>query len=272
MKNRFCALGSVYAGENPFFFEQAMRSVIDQTTPVPIILVIDGMLTDDLERVVSEFSNTISHIIRIPENAGLANALAEGLDYALPHFDYAIRFDTDDINLPERFEKLIDLINAGSFDLIGSAMEERSGNYLEKIVGLRSVPTDLREIRNKIIYKNPFNHPSVAFRIGAVLNCGGYENYPYFEDWYLWAKLVSSDANVCNLDQPLVWFRMDKNTLSRRRGIKYLWFEFLFFRGLMKMNLERKTLIPFFFLLRALTRLMPSALFAFVYKLARRVG
>ena len=69
------------------------------------------------------------------------------------------------------------------------------------------MPTNYNGIKKSICYRNPFNHPSVAFRIKAVNKVGGYEDVPFFEDWFLWAKMISSNANVANIDKSLVKFR-----------------------------------------------------------------
>ena len=54
-KNKFCALGSLYNGETPSNLRQSLESVFSQSSPVPVILVIDGPISEDLEKIVREF-------------------------------------------------------------------------------------------------------------------------------------------------------------------------------------------------------------------------
>ena len=109
------------------------------------------------------------------------------------HFDYAIRFDSDDINHENRFELLIDAIEKENFDLLGSHMFECNGDKLEHVINERKVPLTQKDIVS-VSVGCPFNHPSVVFRIEAVIAAGNYENVPYFEDWYPQAKMVVNKA------------------------------------------------------------------------------
>ena len=44
-----------------------------------------------------------------------------------------------------------------------------------------------------IIKRNPINHVTVMFKKDSILEVGNYENLPYFEDYYLWCKLIKSN-------------------------------------------------------------------------------
>ena len=103
-------------------------------------------------------------------------------------FDYAIRFDSDDINLPIRFKSLIDKIEFHDYDLIGSHIDEFKGDTLQHFVSTRIVPTNYNGIKKSICYRNPFNHPSVAFRIKAVNKVGGYEDVPFLKTGFYGLK------------------------------------------------------------------------------------
>ena len=47
-------------------------------------------------------------------------------------------------------------------------------------------------------------------------------DYCFFEDYYLWLKLISNDYVVENIEEPLVWMRVDSNLYKRRGGISYI--------------------------------------------------
>ena len=100
MKNKsFCALGAVYGGDDPDYFELALLSVIKQTFQVPICLVIDGPIPKRLEEVLAKHIDEIDHLIRRPQNVGLGPSLRCALEQLKNNFEYAIRSDSDDINL-----------------------------------------------------------------------------------------------------------------------------------------------------------------------------
>ena len=266
----YCALGSVYGGDDPAHFELALHSVINQTTKVPICLVVDGPISAELEEIVERYRNEFYSVIRLSKNLGLGLALKEALETLTTSFDFAIRFDSDDINLKNRFEVLIDAIELNDFDLVGSYIYECQGDYLNDVVGTRIVPQDNASIVKRMPIRNPFNHPSVAFRIQSVISVGSYENIPYFEDWYLWAKMVSNGLVVGNLDQALVKFRFDTDMLMRRQGLSYLKNEINFYNKLRKLNIYKPGPLFAIALFRVSCRILPYRLFKNIYFILRR--
>ena len=69
-------------------------------------MVQDGPLTAELVAVINEWKNqldTILTTVLLEQNVGLAAALNEGLKYC--KYELVARMDTDDIAMPERFEK-----------------------------------------------------------------------------------------------------------------------------------------------------------------------
>ena len=268
-KKSFCALGAVYGGDSPDYFELALLSVIKQTIRVPICLVVDGPIPSRLEEVLVKYVDQIDYLIRCPRNAGLGASLRHALEQLKTNFEYAIRFDSDDINFRNRFEVMINAIEAEGLDLVGSHIQECGGPKLDHVIGVRKVPIESGEIHSKMALRNPFNHPSVAFRIEAVLAVGNYEDVPFFEDWYLWAKMVASNLHVGNIDQPLVKFRYSADMLDRRRGFTYLSYEFSFFRKLWRLRSFGTISILPIMSLRLMTRLLPSILFKRIHSVAR---
>lgn len=271
MEKTYCALGALYGGDDASYFELALLSVLNQTISVPICLVIDGPVLEPHEQILVKYEGAIKHIIRLSENVGLGAALKHAIEEMAPIYDFAIRFDSDDINLPHRFESLIDAIETEGYDLVGSHIDECEGRGLDVSISTRRVPLGFETIVSTIGYRNPFNHPSVAFRIEAVINVGSYEDIRYFEDWYLWAKMIANNAKVGNLDQSLVKFRFSAEMLERRHGLAYLRHEFNFFKNLSRLKLVGSVRLVFVMVARILTRVMPQKAFKFFYFGFRRL-
>lgn len=271
MEKTYCALGALYGGDDASYFELALLSVLNQTISVPICLVVDGPVFEPHEQILAKYEDSIQHIIRLPENIGLGAALKHAIKEMAPIYDFAIRFDSDDINLPHRFESLIEAIETEGYDLVGSHIDECEGRDLDVTINTRRVPLAFETILSTIGYRNPFNHPSVAFRIEAINNVGSYEDVRYFEDWYLWAKMIASNAKVGNIDQSLVKFRFSAEMLGRRRGFAYLRHEFNFFKKLSRLKLVGSVRLVFVVLARMLTRVMPQKAFKFIYFGFRRL-
>lgn len=105
----FSVLLSIYYKENPVYFRQALESIFSQSLlPSEVVVVKDGPLPDELEKIITEYEFVHSDIVRVvalPVNGGLGNALHEGLKHC--SFSLVARMDTDDISKPNRFERQI---------------------------------------------------------------------------------------------------------------------------------------------------------------------
>ena len=266
---KFVALASVYSGEKPHLFSKAINSVINQTHPVPIALVIDGPLTLDLEKKINEYSDSFEHVFRLDSQVGLGRALQFAIEKLQSTYDYVIRFDTDDENLPERFSKTINKINEEKLDLVSAHLNEFSSVNACEHIGYRRVPVGNKKILDSIHKRNPFNHPAVAFRISHALDAGGYRHMPFFEDWYLWARMIKQGAYCGNIDEVLVNFNGGISAMSRRRGARYAINEINFFFNLYCVGLPKRHFIFFMLPVRVITRLIGKRLFSIIYKVLR---
>ena len=80
----FSVLISVYYNESISYFKKSLDSILYQTLlPAEVVLVKDGILTDDLNCIVKEYSQKypILKVISLPVNQGLGKALNEGLKH-----------------------------------------------------------------------------------------------------------------------------------------------------------------------------------------------
>ena len=82
--------------------------------------------------------------------------------------------DSDDISLPDRFEKQIKAFETDKdLSVLGGAIREIDSESKEE-VSFRRLPQSDAELKNFLKTRCPFNHMSVMFRREAVLECGGY--------------------------------------------------------------------------------------------------
>lgn len=225
---KICALGALYKGDKVEFVEECLSSLASQTIIVPIFIVIDGPISEILESKLSEFIALDINYIRLDKNLGLAKALSHAVDCLRDKFDYIIRFDADDINLPNRFEKLCTYICENNPDLVSSHMYEI--NEKNEVFSERTVPIRHNKIAKKLPYRNPINHPASAFKISSVLAAGGYQEMPFFEDWYLWIRMFHAGFKIENIDDFLVSFRATDAMVARRYGLSYVKHELNFFQ------------------------------------------
>lgn len=267
----FSVLMSIYHKENPAFLNQCFISIwIEQTAkPSQIVLVKDGILTPELEQVILVWQEKLSDVLKIvplDKNVGLGKALNIGLEHCI--YDWVFRMDTDDICVPERFEKQVEFILKHPQTTIFGGQIAEFGEGIDDIVSYRSVPTAPLEIKHFALKRCPFNHMTVAYQKNAVLACGGYEDLQ--EDYYLWLKLIAQDPQVANLPDMLVYARVGNGMVSRRRGWAQAKAEWRLFRLKTRLRLQGEVGGFITFMMRMLPRLLPVSLLSGVYKWLRK--
>ncbi|MDD6152436.1 MAG: glycosyltransferase [Elusimicrobia bacterium] len=216
---KFSVLMSVYGKDNPAWFRQAVQSVLNQSVaPAEVVLAADGPLTEELEAVITEFKDNLK-VVRLEKNMGLGAALNAGLKEC--SYPLVARMDSDDISLPDRFEKQIKAFVADkNLAVLGGAIREIDSETKEE-VSRRILPSTEKELKRYLKTRSPFNHVSVMFKKEQVLTCGGYLPLYFAEDYYLWIRMAAQGRRFSNLQDILVNVRIDPNMFARRGGWKY---------------------------------------------------
>lgn len=222
LEMKFSVLLSLYYKESPENLRLSLNSVFFQTLLADeVVLVKDGSLTADLERVLGEFlaKYPVLRVVPLSQNQGLGRALNEGLKHCSN--EVVARMDTDDVAKPTRFEKQIRvMMEHPEYDVVGTWTDEFIGD-VRNVVSQRKLPEKQADIYRFARKRNPLNHPTVMFRKSAVLAAGGYQHFPLFEDYYLWIRMLMNGAVFYNVPECLLYFRMSSDVYKRRGGWKY---------------------------------------------------
>ena len=229
---------SVYHKDNATYFERALKSITEQQTIAPseIVLVCDGPLNGELDAVIDCFQKRypIFNIIRLPQNKGLGNALKLAVEKS--SYELIARMDSDDVSVKDRFEQQLSYFeNHPEADIVGGDITEFIGEE-NNIVGKRAVPKTDLEIKEYMKKRAAFNHVSVMYKKTAVQAAGGYQDWFWNEDYYLWIRMQLNKAVFANTGTVLVNVRVGEEMYQRRGGKKYFQSEY----GLQKLMLEKK--------------------------------
>lgn len=217
---------SLYDGEQPSFLNDALNSIVAGTIiPNEVIMVIDGPIRPELQNVLNNFYQKLPlTLVPLTENVGLGPALNSGLDRCT--HEWIARFDTDDIQEPNRFEKQLNLIKQQpDLDIFGSSIREFYTNP-DLLHATRDVPGKHSEIMRYATKRNPFNHMTVMFRKQIVLENGGYPPAYLYEDYALWVRLLMAGCITANIEEPLVRVRTGREMYRRRGDVRYAKAEF----------------------------------------------
>ena len=223
MQQPFSVCISVYKNDKPIYVRIALESMIEQSVrPTEIVLVVDGPVPDALNEVLNDFETKnadLFHIIRLPQNGGLGNALRLAVENT--KYELIARMDSDDICMPRRFEKQLAYFEQDpQISIVGGTISEFIDGP-DHVVGQRICPLTDAEIRKYMKTRCGYNHMTVMFRKSEVLRVGNYQDWFWNEDYYLWIRMLLGGCKFANLPDVLVNVRVGKDMYARRGGWKY---------------------------------------------------
>lgn len=217
----FSVLMSVYKNDDVGFFETALNSVTTEQTlkPLQAVVVCDGPVDAAVDAVIEKARNVNPEIeftvIKKSENKGLAAALNTGL--AECKYAWVARMDSDDIAVPDRFEKqFLYLRSNPSVSVLGSYVSEFETDP-QKPVSMRAVELTHAEIVEMAKTRSPMNHGTVVYRKDDILKLGGYsENFGKLEDYKLWVDAITAGLSFANIPDITVLMRIGNGFIERR--------------------------------------------------------
>lgn len=263
---------SIYKDEKSFFLNECLNSIFQQTLlPAEIVLVKDGPVGEDLENIIANYVSVNKvdfRIVALARNVGLGEALFIGLKSC--SYEIVARMDADDICDKDRFKIQVNHIIANkSLAVVGSQIREFSSSIKDSKYS-RHVPIEHDKIVAYSKYRNPLNHPSVIFRKSIILLAGSYKHMPFFEDYYLWLRVIKAGYFIENIDIELLFFRVSKSTFLRRHGTQYLKMEYKFYKTCYMEGLIGIQHLVINFCTRLPTRIIPVSIFKYIYMKSRK--
>lgn len=213
----------MYKGEKLEEVKQSIDSMLNQTLKAnQFVLVKDGLLTNELDDLIDTYvreAPDLFTIVTLEQNIGLGKALDKGIDYC--RNELIARMDADDISMPERCEKQVQLfINNPGLDVVGTFIDEFYDEP-KNIVSKRIVPTNHDDIVKFMRRRSPFNHPTVMYKKSAVLKAGGYGKMRRKQDLDLFSRMINSGAQTANIAESLLLFRSNEENFKRRNSWSY---------------------------------------------------
>lgn len=190
---------------------EALTSILsEREVPLEVIAVNDGS-TDDGPAIAAEIARSDSrvHIIATP-GIGIARALSLAAEQS--RCPFLARMDGDDISLPGRITRAIQLLSSDpSLGLAAcqvegfpeSAVGEGLARYIDWQNGLISAPDHAREL----FVESPVCHPSVVLRRSAFETAGGFHDVPWPEDYDLWLRLDACGFGIAKVPEILFRWR-----------------------------------------------------------------
>ena len=235
---------SIYKSDVPEYVRIALDSLLNQTRlPDEIVIVADGPVPAELEKVVKSLTPCPSPkgegnkdgdgdlkpetrdlkpiVTYLPQekNGGLGEAMRIAVEAA--KYPYLARMDSDDICLPDRFEKQMKCFEEDpELSIVGGMITEFDGEP-ENIIAERILPLDDAGIKKMMRGRCAVNHVTVIFKKEDLLRSGNYQPFWKQEDHYLWARMMEHGCKFRNIPDIVVNVRSGRDQLARRGGWRF---------------------------------------------------
>lgn len=263
---------SVYKKDKALPFYLAVLSLLHQTyQSISIFIRLDGEVNLEIHRLIKIFQqkNTNIYVSKSDSNHGLSYSLNQLIDIILtnyPQVEFIARMDADDISHLNRIQRQVEFLNQHTdIDVLGTACKE-FGIYNKVIIKDKQDST----IKANILKVTPFIHPSVMFRIRVFLEGNRYpQNTVLTEDLAFWLYLSKKNYSFYNLDEVLLFYRINEETLMRRTGFRKAFSE-LKVRMLYLLELKNNYIRNTFYIFGHFAiRVMPIFIVRTIYRLLR---
>lgn len=236
---KFSVAMSVYKNDDPVFFDRALESILIKQNIIPneVVLVVDGPVPESIDAVIEKYTNLTKKIkaIRLAKNQGLGNALKVSVENS--SYDLIARMDSDDVSCPTRFEEQLKFFkNDKNVDIVGGDITEFIDDE-KNIVAKRVVPLNNDDIQTYMKKRCAMNHVTVMFKKKAIMDAGGYLDWHFNEDYYLWIRMCLKHCVFANTGTVLVNVRVGKEMYQRRGGLKYFMSEKKLQKYMLKNNM-----------------------------------
>ncbi len=184
--------------------DRCARSISEQSFADFECLVLDDSTSDASRSAWDAWSRRDGRfrIIRQPARLGFVRSLNAGI--AIARGTYVARCDTDDVNLPSRFERQIaEFESRNDLDVVGSSTIVDRGDGSAQFV--RRYPPEHATIWQATRLTSGVAHPTVVFRRESFARFGTYdESFRYAEDVELCLRWMAQGAVFANVPEPLV--------------------------------------------------------------------
>ena len=262
----FSVLITVYEKEKPYNLRKSLLSSYRQTIkPTEIVLVCDGILTQDLYNEIEDIKNLIPilKVYQLSTNVGSGPASCFGVEKC--NTDIIARMDSDDYSEKTRFEKQIKAFKENpNLIMVGTNILEKNTEF----TAFKTVPEKTEEIREYSKFRNPFNNPSSMMKKEYILKVGNYRKFRYLEDYDLTMRLIHDNPtkDFLNIQEPLVIMQTNNSSYLRRGGLLYVKTEFFLQIDFYKRGYISKVELCRNIFIRNIVRVMPNSMRKLIYK------
>ena len=201
---------------NDEYLEKSISSILKQTHDnLELIIILNGLNApskEEIKKITRDDQRVLYYEIGITD---LSFALNLGIEYSTSK--YIARMDSDDIAELNRLEIQLEYIINNNLEGCGSNVSLI--DKYDNIIGEYKYP-NLKNIKLKKYFINPFCHPTLMIKKDVLIKIGGYSGLKHSEDYNLFLRFLNYKYNFDNLNINLLKYRIH-NSHGQRKRITY---------------------------------------------------
>ena len=207
--------------------DESIQSVLKQTHQEFRLWIVDDGSTDETQEVCQKYlTDSRVHYEKIVHQ-GISRTLITGMKQVQGEF--VAKIESDGVWMPWHLEMLLQQLESNStLDIVGSRIIFQEIEKKEMLIRTKQNHLYGEDLWFQLAYRNLFHPSTVIFRKSAYDEAGGYqEGYDGFEDWHLWARMVTKE-NAVLLNLTTAYYRFSESyqkemtfraRLAKTRGI-----------------------------------------------------
>lgn len=224
MQRKYSVLMSVYYKDNAEWLSNSIECMLNQTIKCDeFVIVEDGQLTKELNAIIEDYEKKypkVFNIVKIKKNVGLGPALKLGVEVCKN--EWIARMDSDDYSPVNRVEKQFEIVDKyPNVGIVGCNADEFCGS-LDNIVAHVILPETNEEIIKFSKRRCPYRHSGIIYKKSEIIKAGNYQECYLCEDYDLYARMEMNGTEGFNVQETLLFVRVNEDFYSRRGGLKYL--------------------------------------------------
>jgi len=218
-KDLVSVITPVYNAER--FIQQTLESMIAQTYENIEFILVDDCSSDSSAQIIKSFKKKHSNIVYHLQEKNMGAGVARNKALEIAKGQYVAFLDSDDLWVPEKTKRQIDLMKSTDTPLCYAAIEmiDEQGKTIK---GKRSIPEEcdynmllhntLIATSSVIVDRNKLGDFRMPIRRGG-------------QDYATWLMLLRGDVIAKGINEVLVKYRISKGSLSSNKfkSIKQVW-------------------------------------------------
>jgi len=193
------------------FLQDTVEAICNQTFSDFELIIIDDFSSDNTNILLEKLKEKDKRIRLISNNKNIGLTKSLNIGIKVSRGKYIARIDTGDISSKSRFEKQVGFLERSpNTFLVGSWATAIDG--LGEKIGFIKSPVTPRKINRILSRTNCIIHSSIIFRSHPRLFYR--EKFYYAQDYDFYLRLLTNKRKIEILPQPLISYRILKNSIS----------------------------------------------------------